>query len=122
MNILEHVTREREFLPQELSVVTGYENASTFATVPKSRQITVFSELRHLLSIAEKQRARSTSHIRRQDWFPPVTRPGGPRSIVMVVAYVEAQEIESVARSRSVFFIQFSRQRRPNQSNSEGSS
>ncbi len=113
MNILEHVTREREFLPQELSVITGYENASTFATVPKSRQITVFSELRHLLSIAEKQRARSTSHIRRQDWFPPVTRPGGPRSIVMVVAYVEAQQIEhpSVAERRSFFLFSFSQQR-----------
>src|SRR5207302_9221765 len=46
--------------------------------------------------------------------FWPVTRPGGPRSIVMVVAYVDAQEIEhpSVARSRSAFFIQFLSQRR----------
>src|SRR5439155_17140581 len=46
--------------------------------------------------------------------FWPMTRPGGPRSIVMVVAYVEAQEIEhpSVAKSRSAFFIQFLLQRR----------
>jgi hypothetical protein len=45
--------------------------------------------------------------------FPPVTRPGGPRSIVMVVAYVEAQQIEypSVAKRRSFFLFSFSRQR-----------
>src|SRR5947207_13057695 len=42
--------------------------------------------------------------------FSPVTRPGGPRSIVMVVACAGIQQIEhpSVAKSRSLFFNQTS--------------